>query len=279
MPMPEIIISTTPDKLVGAAAMTPAELSQQFAFAAQAELPYDQDTRGTCGDERERAHLLNGQPTQPNRPSVWGGPNIYGLYMMELAGVFTESSLSAEDRLRQTTQKLNAAGITSGGHKGCAANAGFAAIMGIIAEQSTEWEKAASVCLGEAFSAVAATEVTKQARQAVESGRYNDWTEDVLERVLGDEADEALEVLQPQEHDALTVVRQWRPGLTVSQDKLSAIAGQRSFVQDEPYCERIEDALAADDEAGQLMRHAREALLYAVEQAVPNKELWAGSLK
>src|SRR5579885_1999850 len=42
--------------------------------------------RGTCSDERERVGLLSGESKVEARPAVWGGPNIYGLYMTELTG-------------------------------------------------------------------------------------------------------------------------------------------------------------------------------------------------
>ena len=70
------------------------------------EVDYD-TVRGACGDERYRIGLLSGEEIVEPRPSVFGGPNIYGLYVAELAGVFANSPLSADERLVQVTRDLN----------------------------------------------------------------------------------------------------------------------------------------------------------------------------
>ncbi|MEO8784906.1 MAG: hypothetical protein ABI221_01040, partial [Candidatus Saccharimonadales bacterium] len=236
-------------------------------------------TRGTCGDERERVGLLSGEPTVEVRPSVWGGPNIYGLYMAELAGFFDiDDKSTGRQRLQIVTDVLNAAKIPSGGHTGCAANGSLPAVMGLVANEFTKWSAAAQTELGVQYDQTDVYQITHQAQQAIESKRYQDWQEDILFGVLGEEAATAIEVLQPSAvHDGRSVLRIETPGKTVGQTQLSqATNGERSFVQTEWYCQQIEDALVAassNAQIGLVMRHAREALLWAVEQAVPNNEL------
>lgn len=110
----------------------------------------------------------------------------------------------------------------------------------------------------------------------VTSGRYDDWDESVLERVLGDEAGYAIEVLQPVPHEGVTFVRNKVKGKTVHQNALHDAAGADSFVQYDPYADEIENALADGPQAAwkqKVARHAREALIAAIAPALPNPEL------
>jgi hypothetical protein len=277
--MVQTVISEQAAKLGGEPTLSHADLERQANFAVEQLETVASDVRGTCGDERLRVDPITGQPILIAKPSAWGGPNIYALNMAELTGFFgDQKKLSGQDRLKIVTDVINQAGIPSGGHSGCAANGSFPTIMELMASQFTHWGQATHHELGHDYDQGAVYAVTHHAHEAVKSGRYKGWGESILADVLGDEAHQAIETLQPNsQHDARTVLRISVPGHTVGQTKLSqASGGQRSFVQTEWYCQKIENALAAassDPQAGQIMRHAREALLWAVEQAVPNQEL------
>jgi hypothetical protein len=278
----QIHIDQKPAKLIGHPTMTDAQVQQQFSYAVQALVPVADNTPGTCGDERVRAGLLNGQTTVQARPSAWGGPNIQGLFMAELSGFFGDSELLSKERLMQITKLLNKSGIVSGGHKGCAANSSFKAVLKIIAKEGINWKRAAQAFLKADYQTAAADQVEAWANKAVNSGRYDDWDESILVDVLGKEAGQAIEILKDGPHTARTIVRVQLRGMTVSQNKLHELSGGvDSFVQDDPYCAKIESALleaSGQSERAIIMKHAREALLYAILKAVPNPELHSGQI-
>lgn len=276
----EIALNPEPVKLNGEAAMNPQDLMALSQQCAKCLIEYTKKTRGTCGDERGRKGLLNGEPVVEARPSAWGGPNIYGLFMAELSGKFIGSELSGIDRLAQVTKTINSADITSGGHLGCAANGSFRDILAIISEH-TNWSDAAAQQLGGSFDSNLAKQLAANAQAALDTGVYDNWQESNLQAVLGDEAKVAIEELVPGPHTARLVERVWIEGRTIDQTRVVTTSnGETSFVQDEPYCQRIEDAIGGNDLTQKpLLRHAREALLQAVVMAVPNSQLWLGSIK
>ncbi len=233
--------------------------------------------RGTCGDERGRQGTRNGQSPEP-RPSVFGGPDIYGLAVAELIGYFNDDTQSGEDHLRQAKQQLNQAGIKSGGHDGCAANGSFFAWMSIMAQNPDVVKGYAKQQLGAAYHEGAADEVIGFASRLVGSGRYNDWKEDTLAIVLGDEAGEAIEQLVEAPHEGATLIRNGLVGTTVDQTKLydSSAVGKGSFVHDDWYADQIEHVLTSGPNAvrqKQLAEHAREFIIKAIAVALPNPEL------
>lgn len=100
--MPQATVAVVPKALKGEQpTITPEEVEAQGHIAVRVIEEVDYDTvRGTCGDERERIGLLNGEPTVETRPSAYGGPNIYALYMAQLSGFFGPNDTStAEERL------------------------------------------------------------------------------------------------------------------------------------------------------------------------------------
>lgn len=226
---------------------------------------------GTCIDERPR------EDSEP-RPSVLGGPDIEGLYIAELTGFFGDRDDSPIDRLRSVKRELNAAGIVSGGHKGCAAAAKFVGVMEIIATNPEAVNAYAKQQLGESYDQTAADEVHDWAVKVVTSKRYEDVSmEDVLAELLAETNEkESIEKLIG-DHEGLTVVRQGRHGKTVDQTKLHELGGEDTFVFDDPYADEIEHALTAGPDATRrkfVAEHAREIALAAVANAVPNKELY-----
>lgn len=275
-----IVSNPEPVKLIGQATLTLTELEDLAQIGIKSLVSYGDDSRGTCGDERAREGLLNGDKTVEARPSAWGGPNIYGLFMAELSGYFADSKLDGRGRLQAVTGIINDANIKSGGHVGCAANDSLPDILAILADQA-KWAAAVKDELGNEYDNELSESLASNAQKALDSQAYKGWAETILQEVLGDQAGVAIETLQPGPHTARVLERIWVVNQTVDQTTLAKNAnGQTSFVQDEPYCQRIELAISGDDQGKiPILRHAREALLQAVLLAVPNPELWQTSLK
>ncbi len=274
---PKTVVHETPVKTAGIEVRPKELLEAQAARAIEARVPIDYHvTRGTCGDERRRARLLSGEPRVEPRPSAWGGPDIYGLYVAELTGLFGDEDLSPRQRLQVVKNKNNQAGIKSGGHANCAAALSFGGVMGIIADNP------------ELMSAYAAQNkldydqsimdiVVSQAQKVKRSSRYDGVSmESVYLEVLGDEAGEAIEVLEPGPHEGKTFVRNHGDNTTVDQNRLHDLEHEDSFVQDEGYVDAIENAVTAETDGRQklIAEHAREAVLAAISMAVPNEELY-----
>lgn len=267
---------------------TPEQLEAQATAAERSMEAVDfHAARGTCGDERERAGLLNGSAAIEARPSVFGGPDIYALSIAELTGVLPESITSGEAALRWAKDRINDAGFLSGGHAKCAANAGFKDWMSVIAYNPAAVADYVKMQLGEAYDPVLMAEVTDNAKVAVESGRYDDWNEGILIRVLGDEAGEAIEVLaaEPDDpnkvkpHEAKTFIREKIRGKTVNQTALfrMSVLGGGSFVVTDLYAADLQAAITSGPEAARLTAlaaHAHEAMNAAVAGAVPNETIY-----
>jgi hypothetical protein len=240
---------------------------------------YYREVRGSCIDERARSGLRSGKNIVEVRPSVPGGPNVYALAVAELTGYFSDSSDSGEERLARVTNRLNEGQIKSGGHEKCAANGGFNAWMQIVAEDAEAIKDYAREQLGEKYNESLFEDVIANARKVIAGGHYQDWNEDVLARVLEDQAGEAIEILADVPHEAVTFVRNSITGATIDHTKLynMSIAGRGSFVNDEAYADVIEHIIASGPDAVRKKReaeHAREVILAAVAQAVPNKILY-----
>lgn len=240
--------------------------------------------RGTCGDERRRTGLLSGKVAVEMRPSIFGGPDIYGLAIGELTGIFDEKKASGEDRLRAAKRLLNNAGIRSGGHVECAANAMFNAWMTTIKKQPNTIKSYAKKELGIHYDEAIMDEVIQNAGVCTDSGIYDEWNEDVLVRVLGNEAGEAMEVLADVLHEGCVVVRNKVPDTTIDQTALYdlSVLGRGTFDVDDYYAELIENIIisASDNEhLTKLARHAREAIIAAIAGAVPNTLLYECVLK
>lgn len=271
----QVTVLPRPLKALDGVTQTPEELEAQAQAAIASAEVYDQHTRGTCVDERIRIGLLDGSERIEARPSAAGGPNIYGLYVAELIGFFEGSDAEGIDRLTTVTQTINGAGIRSGGHIGCAANKSFNDVLGIIADSAEQIAEYAADN-GVDVDPASVEEISRNAKNRHDSGVYADWKEEYLQKVLGDEAGEAIEKLADVPHEGKSVIREAGDRKTVNQTKLHEKAGQDSFVNTETYCERIEHAIAAGPEAVKMTRLARlsrEAVLFAITQAVPNREL------
>ena len=262
-----------------------AELIDYDLLRRQAEQALDcaetvdyHHARGTCSDERSRAGLLNGTATVEARPSVLGGPDVYALAVGELTGAF-ESGQPASGRLVTAKERINAVGLLSGGHVKCAANNGFASWMAAFAENPGFAREYTRQKLGPEYNESLFDEIVQNARATVASERYRDWNESILQKVLGDEAGEAIEVLNDVPHEGVEFVETDQPDVTVDQTNLYAesVLGRGSFVFDRSYAGEIEaavtDGLMRDDRL-LLARHAREAIIASVAGAVPNPDLY-----
>lgn len=276
-----IAIMPKPLKLIGEQSLLAVDIQRQADAAQECLEPYSDDTRGTCVDERDRVGLLDGSPIVEARPSSIGGPNIYALYLAELIGYFgndenVENENEGEERLVSVTDLINESGIPSGGHGHCTANASFGTVIETIASQWALIDEKVRSSMGDRYKPEAANEIYNNTTKTHESGRYSNWSEDVLVRVLGDEAGQAIEELADVPHLGKTFIRESVPGKTVDQTKLHQKTGEYSFVHTENYAERIENAIASGPDAEymtELARHTREILLVAISMAVPNEEL------
>jgi hypothetical protein len=199
--------------------------------------------------------------------------------MAELTGYFGDQKNQGEDRLEHVTRVINNASIQSGGHQKCAANAGFATVLAMIGAAPEGYRSYAMQNMGEAYNDAAMSLVFAYAQKAVESGAYDNWDESILPRVIekvGDDAGEAIEVLADVPHEGLSLVRSDAKDKTIDQTAVHIAGNGDSFVNDEQYCEIIEAAIASGSNAVEAMvlaRHAREALLAAIANAVPNIEI------
>jgi hypothetical protein len=259
----------------------------ELAIASIHKLSYTQ-VRGTCVDERRRIGLRNQSRNVEPRPSVPGGPNIYGLAVAELTGYFVGQNLSGEERLHRVTGRLNDAGIRSGGHVDCKANGSFNLWMQTIADNPDYVMGYAALRFGEDFNPTLMYAVVNYARAAVTSKRYLHWNETKLIDELGeDEAGEAIEILDNVEHGGFTLIRNWIPESTVDQTEVydqnysGRGVGLGSFVNDEGYADTIEHVMTPGPDAiykKLLAEYAREAILAAVAAAVPNREIYQTNL-
>lgn len=266
-------------KASGEVTMTSEQVQAQAEAARRSLVPVANNVRGTCIDERERLGTRSREGAIEPRPSVAGGPDVYGLYVAEFSGYFGSTSKDAESNLSQVKKDINDKGIASGGHDHCAANASFGPIVSIVAnpDNATALKAYAKANQGDRYDEAIADEVLAFAAKVDESGRYTDHEEATLAKVYGEEAGEAIEILADVPHKGRTFIRQGKRGYTVDQTNLHKLTGgEDSFVFDDWYAEDIENALASGPEATRMkqrMETAREFLIAAVAQAVPNEEL------
>lgn len=271
-----IRIHESPVKLTGEITMSPRDLLAQ-AEAAKACLrtvDYHQDY-GTCGDERERIGTRSGETVIEPHPSVFGGPDIYAMYMNTLTGAFTDDSSSPDEQLSTSIRGLRDGGIPSGGHEHCAASGKFGKILSNIANNRDAVHAYARQNM-EFYDHEVMDQVISYAEQASASGIYDGWDgEKALIEALGKHSGQAIERLADVPHEAKTLIRNKRAGLTVDQTSLHEMTdGDDSFVHDDAYAEVIELALSSGfAESKRMMEHAREALMVGVALAVPNKEI------
>lgn len=235
---------------------------------------------GTCVDERRRAHLLSGEQSFLARPSVPGGPVIYGLLVHELTGfVFPNDCLTGESRLAFVKKRQQDAQLLGGGHLNCAANARLPELLSLIGKGPAGLRDYTKQHLGDNFSDDALQAVVQYAQAALSTEVYSQWNEQLLVTVHGDEAGTAIEVLDDIPHGALTVGRNGLAGFTIDQNTLYevSILGKGSYDMDEVYAGLLETVAASGPDAGWksvLARHARELILAAVVQVVPNPDLY-----
>jgi len=258
--------------------LSKSDLETQARHLRESMVPVDYDTaRGTCGDERYRKGLRSGEAIVEARPSVFAGPNIYGLYVSELAGVFKGSDASPDERLRQVTRNLNRNKIASGGHERCTAAASFGTVLANGAANPELVRSYAEDNMDD-YEERFMSEVLDEASDIVTAKTYEGWDgEAALLRLLGTEADEAIERLVDAPHEGRSLARNKKSGWTIDQTRVhQKSGGEDSFEWDDPYAERIENALAAGPDASsvkRLMEHVREFVLASVALSVPNPEL------
>lgn len=264
----------------GERTMTDEQLQYQADLARRHTVEVDyHKVMSTCGDERKRAGLADGSATVEVRPSVFAGSNVYALYIAESTNYFGTGDYTAEERLAQSTRSLKDAQLLSGGHAGCAANAGLKPIMETISRGPEAFRDYARLNMGEQYNDEAMTAAFTNVKKAVESGRYDEWSEAVLPKVLAKEGEnpgQAIEILENVPHKARTLIRNKIVGTTVDQNAIHDDSGEDSFVFDDGYAGAIEAAITSGInavEANLIAQHAREAFLAAVAGAVPNPEI------
>jgi hypothetical protein len=273
-------IQTQPIKLTSGKLLAVSLLRAQAELARNCLVPVDYTSdRGTCIDERPRLELLSGEPSTKARPSVPGGPDMYLLAILELTSYFPDDATDGKQRLTRAKQLLNEAGLLSGGHLQCAATAAFNQWMNIIAGDDQTIRHFARREKGANYNDAAMDEVIAGADKLVRSGRYHTWSENVLLDVLGTEASTAIERLADVAHEAVTLSRVGIPAETIDQTDLyyKSIAGKGSFVMDDSYADIIEHAASRGPTANwkkTIAEHAREAILAALAQVVPNPALY-----
>ena len=276
--MATITLNEVPIKLVeGAVPVSLEEAHTNLEAAKNGLIDVSPDAYGTCVDERPRVGLSNGEAVVEPRESVEGGPNIHATYVAELSGYFpADSNLSGDDRLKTVTGIINKAGIKSGGHKKCAA-AKIGEVLEVISNNKDAVYGYAADNIGDEFDHSAMDEVFTNAERAVANKTYEGFSEANLIAALGDEAGEAIEELADVEHKGSLFARNQIPGKTVHQSTLD----NTTFAFDDPYADRIERALATGPDPERMavvMRHAREAVLAGVANAVPNPVLYQGKI-
>lgn len=275
-----VLTEQNPIKTNGEFLADPALITEQAEAARDSLVDVDYfAVPGTCSDERAREGILSGEPLVEARPSVLGGPTVYGLAVAELTGFFGEAETAGEARLATVAQRLEDVGILNGGHIKCAANAGFESWMRIMAEHPELVVPYVEKEMGTRFDPITMAEVVHYAGDVVASGRYGGWSEEVLPRVLGDKSGSAIEKLRDVPHDGMTLVRQKVDGKTVDQTTLyeRSVLGRGSFVFDDPYADLVEHAMTTGPDAARkkvVAEHAREAIIAAIAVALPNPELY-----
>lgn len=275
----QIVVHDTPIKAAGEQHADALELQHAGDLAFQARVEVAEGTPGTCPDERPRIGLASGEAIIEPRESVFGGPVVYGLVVSELSGRFDGSTLDAEGRATEVDFVLGAAGIVSGGHEACAANASMNPVFGIIAdnpEAMHEYAASDKSDLGSDYDPEVMDEVVGRAATTRDGGVYATWDETVLPTVLGDRAGHAIERLAPVPHEGRFLVRNKQAGSTVHQTTLYAELPGGAFSYDDQYAGKIERAVVTgpDPQRAELLaRHAREAHIKAIAMALPNPEL------
>ena len=274
-------VSESPIKL-GEVQTSPEVIDSIMAEARACLRQYSMyDVRGTCMDERPRIGLRSGEVTVGVRPSAPGGPDIYGLAVAELTGVFGDSSSDAETRIKGVKKSLNRAGLISGGHQNCAADDSFAVWVPIVSSEKaavSQYVKDKIEADGLIYDQDKMNEVIANAEKLDASGRYADWSEEEYFKVLGDEAGYAIEKLKDVNHEGILKIWVEIDGYTVDQSSLD----NKAFILDKPYMKKIEDVVTTGPDAtglNELARYARYAIVKAISFALPNKELQEGTLK
>lgn len=268
-------VSEQPIKLDGEAS-SPEVLQALGQDIKQSLRPYTEDTRGTCMDERGRVALASGEAATEVRPSAPGGSDIYGLSIAELTGYYEGSETTAEERARDTKTRLNGAGITSGGHEGCAADNLFGTWAGSVIADNADaitsyvWRKVTED--GLTYNPDHMTAVLSRAQEIRDSGRYAAWTEQSYFDILGDESAVAIEKLVAEDHLGIAMAWIDVPGYAMDQTALN----NRAFELNRPYMKRIESVVATGPDAAELAArapYARYAIVRALSLALPNEEL------
>lgn len=277
--MAKITIIPTAIKVNGEPTVHEGDIDKQALRARDCLVDVDyHKVRGTCGDERERIGLASGDPFVETRPSAFGGPDVYAMYIGIFSGILAK--VKGIEQLRQSKGIINGARIPSGGHEDCKANEGLPEVIAFAAESANREsiQDYTKLELGEDYDRSIMDFIFSNVEEAATSDRYDDWDGTELKEVLGDEAGQAIERLVRKPHKAKTFIRQEIPGKTVDQTRLHhATGGEDSFEVDDPYLDLIEAALAEHSGDPEYMkkvaRHAREVLHASIANAVPNEEL------
>jgi hypothetical protein len=279
-----VAISNEPIKNVGGELVDYALLQQEADIAKECQVEVDYyATPGTCGDERGRIGYMDDTTGHEPRPSVFGGPNVYGLGIAEMTGQVADTVVDGEEALGQVSRKLEAGNIQGGGHVGCAA-AKLPVWMAIVISAPEAVSEYASSKLGEDYDPALMAEVLANTERALQSGRYGNWDgENALAKVLGDKAGKSIERLEG-EHEGKVFIEQEEDGKTIDQTELirRSVIGGGAFIVDSRYADKIDAIVTSGPDAVRLTRlalHARHAMHAAIANAVPNPVLYPATVR
>jgi len=238
---------------------------------------------GTCPDGRGREGTLEGQPTDA-RFQMFGGPVVYVVNLRSLLSPeITE--VNAKDSFESAVDDLIAAGFKPGMHTECAALNNIQPVMQIISNEKNKdmLYDYAKQSLGDRFKEEYADIIINSAGLIVDSAKFNGFSDNVLHDILTSrfgevETNKSIEKLLPVEHKELTVGRVKRPNTAVDTTAIFdlSVYGEGTYIINDPYAKALESFVASGPDAttqSQMAEHARELIIRATLQAVPNPVL------
>jgi hypothetical protein len=239
------------------------------------------DLYSGCSDERGRDGQLDGQPGVA-RFQVFGGNATYFVNINALLGF--GSSDDAEDSFKTAINSLDEAGFKPGMHQACAALNGVHPVMAIIHNKPNMVLEYAQAELGDEFDENYANQLIVNAGLIITGAKFENFREnnlqDLLVKKYGEaEAYKAVELIRPGlEHAGYTIARIKKPNVATDASAIfdASVFGRGSYIFNDAYASSIENLVASGPhatEALKLARHAREFIIRATLEAVPNPEL------
>jgi hypothetical protein len=170
-------------------------------------------------------------------------------------------------------------------HTECAALNNIQPVMQIISNEKNKdmLYDYAKQSLGDRFKEEYADIIINSAGLIVDSAKFNGFSDNVLHDILTSrfgevETNKSIEKLLPVEHKELTVGRVKRPNTAVDTTAIFdlSVYGEGTYIINDPYAKALESFVASGPDAttqSQMAEHARELIIRATLQAVPNPVL------